>query len=140
VLSVAVSSVRTFPYYLPYSNEAFGGTSRTYLRLADSNVDWGQDLARLGDRLAEKYPGEPVWMAYKGRGNPGYYGIKAKHPLTVPEDQVRGIIAVSTNCLHVPFCIPVKAGIQPWPSQLDELLDSSTLVGNVGHSILIYRR
>ncbi|WP_328475627.1 glycosyltransferase family 39 protein [Actinoplanes sp. NBC_00393] len=140
VLSVAVSSVRTFPYYLPYSNEAFGGPGKTYLRLADSNVDWGQDLARLGDRLAEKYPGQPVWMAYKGRGNPGYYGIRAKHPLTVPEDQVRGIIAVSTNCLRVPFCIPVKAGIDPGPRQLDELLDSSRLVGHVGHSILIYRR
>src|SRR5699024_8302612 len=32
---VAVSSLRTFPYYLPYSNEAFGGPSKTHLRLHD---------------------------------------------------------------------------------------------------------
>lgn len=51
VVCVAVSSVRTFPYYLPYSNEAFGGPAKTHLRLHDSNVDWGQDLGRLADRL-----------------------------------------------------------------------------------------
>jgi hypothetical protein len=37
VLWVAVSSARAYPYYLPYSNEAFGGPSKTYLRLHDSN-------------------------------------------------------------------------------------------------------
>ncbi len=42
---VAVSSLRTFPFYLPYSNEAFGGPERTRYRLHDSNVDWGQDLS-----------------------------------------------------------------------------------------------
>lgn len=44
VAFVAVSSLRTYPYYLPYCNEAFGGPAKTHLRLHDSNVDWGQDL------------------------------------------------------------------------------------------------
>ena len=84
VAFVAVSSLRTFPYYLPYGNEAFGGPAATARHLHDSNVDWGQDLGRLADRLRERYPGEPVWLAYKGSGVPAAYGISARDPLSVP--------------------------------------------------------
>ena len=80
VLFVAVSSLRTFPYYLPYSNEAFGGPSKTHLRLHDSNVDWGQDLGRLADRLRERYPGERIWLVYKGSGVPSVL----RHPRVRP--------------------------------------------------------
>ena len=137
---VAVSSVRTFPYYLPYSNEAFGGTASTYLRLTDSNVDWGQDLARLGDRLAAEYPGERVWLLYKGRGAPAYYGIKADNPLKVPADEVRGLIVVSTTCLYSTVCIPAGSDAAAGRRQLQELLHSSRQIDDVGHAILVYRR
>jgi hypothetical protein len=125
---VAVSSLRTFPYYIPYSNEAFGGPSKTYLRLDDSNVDWGQDLARLGTLVNRDYPGQPVWLNYKGRGDPRYYGITAKNPLKVPADQVHGLLAVST------IRLPRISG------QWKALIDSSTRIGDVGHSIILYRR
>jgi len=39
-----VSSARTFPVYLAYSNELWGGPSQTYRYLSDSNADWGQQL------------------------------------------------------------------------------------------------
>ncbi len=58
VAFTAVSSLWTFPYYLTYSNEAFGGPAQTHLRLHDSNVDWGQDLGRLAERLSRRHPGE----------------------------------------------------------------------------------
>jgi 4-amino-4-deoxy-L-arabinose transferase-like glycosyltransferase len=128
-LVVAVSSLRTFPYYLPYSNEAFGGTTRTHLRLHDSNVDWGQDLGRLADRLRERYPGEPVWLVYKGAGVPAAYGINAADPLKVPPAQVRGLLVVSDSSV-------AKA-----QGKLAALLSSSgEPVDEVGHSISIYRR
>jgi hypothetical protein len=135
VAFVAVSSLRTFPYYLPYSNEAFGGPDKTYLRLTDSNVDWGQDLARVGDLLAKKYPGEPVWLLYKGRGDPAYYGIRAKNPLKVPASEVHGLIVVSTTCLNWNVCTPAADR-----QQLDELISSSERLEDVGHAIFIYRR
>ncbi|WP_255311352.1 ArnT family glycosyltransferase, partial [Streptomyces viridosporus] len=72
VLSVVVSSLRAFPFYLPYSNEAFGGPAKTRLRLHDANVDWGQDLGRLADRLRERYRGERIWLVYKGGGVPSH--------------------------------------------------------------------
>ena len=128
VLFVAVSSLRTFPYYLPYSNEAFGGPSKTYLRLHDSNVDWGQDLGRLADRLRERYRGERVWLVYKGSGVPSYYGIDAADPREVPARQVRGLLVVSDTAVD-------KAR-----GRLAALIKSSRPVDEVGRSITIYRR
>ncbi len=40
----AVSCLRAYPNYMPYSNEAWGGPSKTRLYLTDSAVDWGQQL------------------------------------------------------------------------------------------------
>ncbi|GLW31019.1 glycosyltransferase family 39 protein [Actinoplanes regularis] len=139
VLAVVVSSVRTFPYYLPYSNEAFGGTSQTYRQLSDSNVDWGQDLQRLSGYLGEKYPGRRVWLLYRGRGVPKYYGIRQANPLKSPVDQVHGVIAVSATCL-ISLCRP--AGVDEAVAQpaMDELLRTSRQVGDVGHSIFIFER
>ncbi|MGW7205694.1 phospholipid carrier-dependent glycosyltransferase [Streptomyces sp. NPDC054837] len=128
VLFVAVSSVRTFPYYLPYSNEAFGGPAKTRLRLHDSNVDWGQDLGRLADRLRERYPAERIWLVYKGSGVPSYYGIDATDPRGVPLEDVHGLLVVSDSSV-------AKA-----TGRLAELIDSSRSIDQVGHSITIYRR
>ncbi|NKZ06794.1 ArnT family glycosyltransferase [Actinomadura latina] len=128
VLFVAVSSLRAWPYYLPYSNEAFGGPSKTHLYLHDSNVDWGQDLGRLADRLHDRHPGEQVWLAYKGSGVPSYYGIHASDPLAVPPDRVRGLLVVSDSWI---------AKDDP---RLAPLVASSEEIGEVGHSITIFRR
>ncbi|MEU0409543.1 phospholipid carrier-dependent glycosyltransferase [Streptomyces griseorubiginosus] len=128
VLFVAVSSLRAFPYYLPYSNEAFGGPARTHLRLHDSNVDWGQDLGRLADRLRARYPGERIWLVYKGSGVPSAYGIEASDPREVPVGDVRGLLVVSDSSV-------AKA-----KGRLAQLIDSSRPVDEVGHSITIYRR
>ncbi|MFJ5775445.1 glycosyltransferase family 39 protein [Streptomyces sp. NPDC093094] len=128
VLLVAVSSVRTYPFYLPYSNEAFGGPANTRFRLHDSNVDWGQDLGRLAERLRERYPGQRVWLVYKGSGVPAHYGIEAADPRRVPESRVHGLLAVSDSAA-------AKAR-----GPLAELLADSRPVEDVGHSITIYRR
>jgi hypothetical protein len=128
VVFAAVSSLRTFPYYLPYSNEAFGGPAETHLRLHDSNVDWGQDLGRLADRLRQRYAGERIWLVYKGSGVPSAYGITAADPLAVPPGQVRGLLVVSDSAI-------VKAD-----DRLRALITTSTPIDDVGHAITIYRR
>jgi hypothetical protein len=128
VIFVAVSSVRTFPYYLPYSNEAFGGTANTHNNLHDANVDWGQDLPRLSTRLRERYAGEPVWLLYKGSGVPGYYGIHAKNPISVPTAQVHGLLVISDSEVALA------------KGRLKQLIATSTPIDEVGYSITIYRR
>ncbi|MFG2881323.1 ArnT family glycosyltransferase [Streptomyces sp. NPDC048297] len=128
VLGVAVSSLRTFPYYLPYSNEAFGGPAATHRLLHDSNVDWGQDLGRLADRLRERYPGERVWLVYKGSGVPSYYGVHGDDPRQVPPDRVHGLLVVSDSAV-------AKAR-----GRLAGLIDTSRAIDQVGDSITVYRR
>ncbi len=77
-----VSSARTFPVYLAYSNELWGGPSQTYRYLSDSNADWGQQL-----KATKKYlDGRQVkncWFAYFADVvvDPAYYGVICK-PLT----------------------------------------------------------
>ncbi|MFI2205021.1 phospholipid carrier-dependent glycosyltransferase [Streptomyces sp. NPDC020192] len=128
VLWTAVSSLRTFPYYLPYANEAFGGPANTHRLLHDSNVDWGQDLGRLADRLRQEGPGARVWLVYKGSGVPSYYGIRAADPRAVPADRVHGLLVVSDSAV-------AKAR-----GKLAELIASSRPIGDVGHSISLYHR
>ncbi|MFI0960198.1 ArnT family glycosyltransferase [Streptomyces sp. NPDC021080] len=128
VLFVAVSSLLTYPYYLPYSNEAFGGPEKTYLRLHDSNVDWGQDLGRMADRLKEHYPHEKVWLVYKGAGVPSAYGIDAADPRTVPVARVHGLLVVSDTAID-------KAD-----ARLKSLLTTSRRIDEVGHSMTVFRR
>jgi hypothetical protein len=124
---VAVSSLRTFPEYLPYSNEAFGGPSKTYLRLHDSNVDWGQDLGRLADRLRTRYPGQPVWLIYKGSGLPEAYGIRSSNPLAVPPAQVTGLLVISDSRIDRPG------------AAVRSLIARAEPIDEVGHSITIFR-
>ncbi|MBB6417619.1 glycosyltransferase family 39 protein [Streptomyces sp. AK010] len=128
VALAAVSSARAYPYYLPYSNEAFGGPGRTRQWLHDSNVDWGQDLGRLADRLRDRYPGERVWLVYKGSGVPSFYGIEASDPRRVPVRAVRGLLVVSDSAA-------AKAS-----GRLAQLIGGSRPVDDVGHSITVYRR
>ncbi|MFI0816407.1 ArnT family glycosyltransferase [Streptomyces sp. NPDC021098] len=128
VVCVAVSSLRTFPYYLPYANEAFGGPAGTHRHLHDSNVDWGQDLGRLADRLRERYRNQRVWLVYKGSGVPPAYGIRAHDPRRVSPDRVRGLLVVSDS------------SVARAQGRLAALIERSRPVDEVGHSITVYRK
>ncbi|PYL32232.1 MAG: hypothetical protein DMF35_08765, partial [Verrucomicrobia bacterium] len=54
------------PNYLAYFNEVAGGPSRGYQHLADSSVDWGQDLPALKTWLDNHFAivnGKPLYLA-----------------------------------------------------------------------------
>lgn len=73
------SSVRAFPAYIAYSNELWGGPSKTYRYLTDSNSDWGQQLKDLNTYLAGRHV-KDCWFAYfaQGTADTSYYGIPCK--------------------------------------------------------------
>ena len=75
----AVSSLMTFPNYIPYSNEIWGGSSQTYKLLTDSNADWGQQLKSV-KRYIDQRGVKECWFEYFAGGvaEPGYYGIPCK--------------------------------------------------------------
>ena len=81
-----ISSLRTFPNYIPYSNEAWGGTSRTYRHLTDANADWGQGM-RAVKRYLDEHNISDCWFAYDGVTSTEYYGVKCK---ALPSNQWAG--------------------------------------------------
>jgi hypothetical protein len=80
----AVSSVWTFPVYLAYSNELWGGPSNTYKYLTDSNADWGQQLKTTKQYLDQRGV-KDCWFVYFAEGvvDTSYYGIPCKPLPTV---------------------------------------------------------
>jgi Dolichyl-phosphate-mannose-protein mannosyltransferase len=58
-----VSSLRSYPVYLAYSNELWGGPSQTYRYLTDSNVDWGQQLLSVKDYV-DRNGIKDCWFGY----------------------------------------------------------------------------
>ena len=72
----AVSALSIAPHYLSYFNALSGGPSVGYTRLADSNVDWGQDLPSLARALAQVGARHPL-LSYFGTAPPDAYGVHA---------------------------------------------------------------
>jgi hypothetical protein len=75
----AVSSALTFPHYIAYSNELWGGPSNTYRLLSDSNADWGEQL-KWTKKYLDVRGVKDCWFVYfaEGVAEPGYYGIPCK--------------------------------------------------------------
>lgn len=68
------SSLHAAPTWLPYSNELFGGPSRTYRVLADSNVGWSTGLPALHNYIAAHGIAH-CWFAFDGITPVAHYGI-----------------------------------------------------------------
>ena len=64
LLAHAASSAYAFPLYLPYANEAWGGSANTGRYLSDSNVDWGQQLLQVKAWLDRHPADQPCHIAY----------------------------------------------------------------------------
>ena len=72
----AYSSFAVAPHYLAYFNEFVGGPAEGHRYLADSNLDWGQDLPALSEEIARL--GHPrVCLAYFGKAAVEPYGVEA---------------------------------------------------------------
>lgn len=65
VLWPAAAAVAVWPNWLCYHNELWGGTARGYLRLSDSNYDWGQGVPELA-RWQQSHPDIPLDVWYFG--------------------------------------------------------------------------
>jgi hypothetical protein len=88
------------PDYQAFFNFASGGPSNGQRWLLDSNLDWGQDQARLADYLAKNAPGRFVSLCLFGSERPrdwphidrdhGGYDFMDPH-------YIGGLVAVSKN-------------------------------------------
>ena len=129
-----VGALRIYPDYLAYFNEASGGPAHGYRLLDDSNVDWGQDLKRLGAYVKEQNLGR-VKLCFDLLGHPPYYGIDAERiPIAqLADPPAPGTYAIATHCL-----VRVQMLDVPGQPTLD-WLQRYTPVARVGYSFYIFK-
>lgn len=133
------------PHYLSYFNREVGGPANGYRLLLDSNVDWGQDLLRLQEWMAE-HDVEQVKLGWFGTADPDYYGLNYTplpgfprqpfyglwtHPPFNPANPEPGIYAISATAL---WEMPLPDGqkhVYAWFREREP-------DDRVGYSILVY--
>jgi len=76
VAAQVASAIAIAPHDLGYVNVFAGGPARGYTKLADSNIDWGQDLPALAIALARAGAARPI-VSYFGTAPIEEYGIHA---------------------------------------------------------------
>ncbi len=63
LMAHAASSIHAAPNYISYANEAWGGPTKTYRYLTDSNTDWGQQLVATSAYVRGRGV-KDCWFAY----------------------------------------------------------------------------
>jgi hypothetical protein len=121
----ALSTLGAHPHYLSYFNGLAGGSERGWRWLADSNLDWGQELAALRRWQVESGE-EPVNLFYFGTADPDYHGIR-RHPYGEAKP---GWFAVSATHL-----VGVYLSDRDYLADLREMEPDA----RIGGSIFLYR-
>lgn len=133
-----------YPDYLTFFNAFAGGPDHGLAYLADSNLDWGQDLKRLKVYMDREGIRE-VKLSYFGTARPEYYGIRYRYlPSSMimdPQNPVRklewrGVYAISATMLTGSYLMP---GQKNFGEFLQVLQQRYQPTARIGHSIYIYR-
>ena len=111
---------------LTYFNFLAGGPDRGHRVLADSNLDWGQDLPRLA-RWMKRQGVDEIQLGYHGSDDPERLGLRALdlpgvhlYPGRPAARPFEGVVAVSPNLL---LGIVEPKGPNPYPRLRDRRPD-----------------
>jgi hypothetical protein len=117
-----VESALVWPNALCFTNELWGGTSRGYESLSDSNYDWGQGLPELADwARSNGLPELAVW--YFGTDPavnlPPFCNVGASVMSSRDERQLRQAmpgryLAVGVTLLYGSYATPENCPILTW--------------------------
>ncbi len=129
---LVVSSVWAHPDYLAYFNELASGKPEWVL--AESDLDWGQDLQRLSNKLKELGVKE-VSLAYFGTVDLTRHGLPAIKRLPAYR-RTTGWVAISLHVMTISAAAIQKA--QRTPMSPVSWLGEETPVTRVGKSIDLY--
>jgi len=141
-LWLALATLHIYPHFLAFFNPLGGGPEEGWRVLADSNIDWGQDLKGLRAWM-DREGVERVRLAWFGSARPEAYGIPhdllpgvphgyflSSDPGFNPDDPEPGVYAISVSNL-------VGAAL-PDPDLYGWFRDREP-EAKIGHSVFIYR-
>jgi hypothetical protein len=101
----AAELIRIGPNHLAFFNQFVGGPANGYKWLADSNLDWGQDLKGLSHWMDDNRVGH-INLSYFGTADPAYYRINCTQIVGSPSfaklelPHLPGYVAVSITTLN----------------------------------------
>jgi 4-amino-4-deoxy-L-arabinose transferase-like glycosyltransferase len=112
VVSLAMCSILAHPDYLAYFN--FFAAGHPEQIEVDSDLDWGQDLARLSKWL-QAHNVQDVALSYFGTADLSHADLPDFHQLA-PYEKTTGWIAISAynRALPTPFLVNQLPGIAPY--------------------------
>lgn len=133
---LVVATVSGFPAFLSFYNLLAGGSANGWKIAVDSNYDWGQDLKRLGDYVADNHISR-ISVDYFGRADPKYYLHDAYAPWdSAGKSAAHGWFAISATNRQAGFGAGAR-GV-PGPGAYDWLKPRPPFA-RAGDSIFIYR-
>jgi hypothetical protein len=118
-------SLSIAPNYLAYFNQIAGGPANGHNHLVDSSLDWGQDLPGLKSWIDHNAaPGETVFLAYFGTGEPRYYGLPVKRLAYINgfhEDEPYIPLGPGIYCISASMLQQVYSTVRgPWTIALEK--------------------
>ena len=136
LLWLAADTLIIYPYFITYFNELVGGPKNGYKVVADSNLDWGQDLKRLKD-FADQNGIERIAIEYFGGGEPRYYFGDRAESWWSAKGEPKGWFAISAT-LRQGALGQTAPGFIRRPEDSYLWLRNKEPVATVGHSIFVY--
>jgi hypothetical protein len=125
-------TVRIYPDYLAFFNTMSGGPGNGPRYLADSNIDWGQDLKKLRKYLESTAPKEKICFTYFGTASIGYYFLPYLYlPETKDVEQRKNVDCLAAISVTQLYDVYVAPGTFSW-------LREKKPLAKVGYSIYIY--
>jgi hypothetical protein len=105
LIAHAVESLHAFPNYLPFGNQLWGGSSKTYRYFTDSAVDWGQQLVEVKE-WTDRHNVKECAFAYYAAPYllPSDYGIPCRL-LPTPDTSWAGVQIDVPSVVHGPILI-----------------------------------
>lgn len=134
----ASAAVRAFPHYLAFFNELVP-RERKHAYLVDSNLDWGQDLARLGYWVSARRLSH-VDVDYFGMAPPSYYLSDTYHASPDGGYTSReALLARHPNGAYLAVSATNYSWRRTGGQRVYGWLDAYRPLANIGGSILIWR-
>lgn len=122
-----------FPHYHSFFNLLNGGPAKAWKQVADSSIDWGQDLPELKEWIEDKQKAEPAsafYLSYFGFINPESYGLTcAQMPAfwswdrgyRAPADFKPGYYCISVSQLQGLYSMAPGAWCRPYEQRYQQL-------------------
>ncbi len=125
-------TARIYPHYLAFFNTVSGGPDNGPLYLADSNIDWGQDVKKLKTYVDSTGWKGPVCVSYFGTASTHFYGVPSVYlPETKEIEKRRNLDCLAAISVTQLYEVYAPRGSFAWLREMKP-------IAKVGYSIYIY--